>query len=121
MIYLVHVALISLAVICGSLGALLLKIGAVTLTGNVFSFAFFTQFIQNPYIVGGIVLYGIPSFIVIVLLRTMPVSLLQPALALTYVVTALLAYFVLSEPVPVTRWLGIIVIVVGVLLVAKGG
>lgn len=114
-------ALVALGVFIGSVGALLLKLGASRLSGlsdgglvsNFFNAA------MSPIILGGIVLYVIPTGIWIWLLRTMPLTVLQPALSLTYVVSALLAVFFLNEAVSMQRWIGIIVIVVGVTIVAR--
>lgn len=77
------------------------------------------QVMLNPLIMTGIFLYAIPAAIWIWLLRTMPLTVLQPALSLTYVLSALLAVFVLNEHVPFMRWVGIFVIIGGVLLVAR--
>lgn len=46
-------------------------------------------------------------------------SFVYPLVAFSYVVTVTLSKFVLHEPVPGLRWLGLAVIVVGILLVAK--
>jgi drug/metabolite transporter (DMT)-like permease len=113
--------LVALGVLMGSLGSLLMKVGAAGLAGgsdeSVLSVGIRAAF--NPFIVGGIVLYAIPAAIWIWLLRSMPLTILQPALSMTYVVWALLALLVLREPVPVMRWCGIAVIIAGVVLVAR--
>jgi len=49
----------------------------------------------------------------------MPLTILQPALSLTYVVSAILAVLVLNEPVSLLRWMGILVIIAGVMIVAR--
>ena len=77
------------------------------------------QVMLNPLIMAGIVMYAIPAAIWIWLLRTMPLTVLQPALSLTYVLSALLAVFFLNEHVPLMRWVGIFVIIGGVILVAR--
>src|SRR5438876_11407994 len=44
-------------------------------------------------------------------------SYVQPASAFSYAVVAVLGYFLLGEAVPLLRWIGIIVICVGVFIV----
>ncbi|BBQ83228.1 TPA: EamA family transporter [Kluyvera ascorbata] len=114
-------ALVAVGVIMGSLGSLFMKWGAIKmpqdLTGNVFNLIY--NILINPLLMLGIILYAIPAAIWIWLLRTMPLTLLQPALSLTYVISALLAVFLLHEHVSVLRWVGIFVIVFGVILVAQ--
>jgi len=44
-------------------------------------------------------------------------SYVQPASSFSYAVVALLGYFLLGEAVPLLRWIGIIVICVGVFIV----
>jgi drug/metabolite transporter (DMT)-like permease len=46
-------------------------------------------------------------------------SYVQPASSLAYAVVALLGYFLLGESVPLLRWVGIVVISVGVFIVGR--
>lgn len=113
--------LVALGVGIGSLGSLCMKWGAGRLPqqweGGIPGLVW--QVMLNPLIMAGIVMYAIPAAIWIWLLRTMPLTVLQPALSLTYVLSALLAVFVLNEHVPLMRWVGIFVIIFGVVLVAR--
>jgi len=111
--------LLFVGVISGALGALLLKMGAAKLpiTENILIIVYSAS--KNIFIISGLLLYIIPSAIWIWLLRVMPLTVLQPALSLTYVVSALLAMFFLHEEVNICRWIRIFVIMSGVLLVGK--
>lgn len=113
--------LVAFGVLMGSFGSLFMKWGAIKmpqdLNGNIFSLIY--NILINPLLMLGIILYAIPTAIWIWLLRTMPLTLLQPALSLTYVISALLAVFLLHEHVSVLRWVGIFVIIFGVILVAQ--
>jgi drug/metabolite transporter (DMT)-like permease len=53
------------------------------------------------------------------LLTKLDISFVQPILALTYVITPLLAIFFLREHVPALRWVGICIIILGVYIVAR--
>lgn len=103
----------------GAISALFLKIGATSIDYREGYMQALWQMTLNPYIVGGLILYTIPTLLWIVLLKSMPLSLLQPLLALTYVVTPLMAMLFLYEPVSLGRWLGIGIIVLGVCVVAR--
>jgi drug/metabolite transporter (DMT)-like permease len=54
-------------------------------------------------------------------LRLAPYSLVIPLRASSYIFTALLALYVLHEPVPLTRWLAILLILFGVIMVGVSG
>ena len=68
---------------------------------------------------GGMALYFLSAASWLFLLTKLDISFVQPILALTYVVTPILAVFFLGESVPPLRWVGIAVVVVGVYLIAR--
>ncbi len=109
--------LILVGVFFGAFGAIFLKKGSLLINSNS-SYQFIFDLWRNYYLMLGLFFYVVPSVIWIYLLRTLPVSQLQPILSLTYVITPLLAICFLGEPVSVTRWVGIFVIVAGVIIVA---
>lgn len=73
----------------------------------------------HPAILGGLVCYGVSVVVWIVALSRVDVSVAYPMLSIGYVVNALLAYWLFGEAVGAERWLGIAVILVGVVLVAR--
>jgi drug/metabolite transporter (DMT)-like permease len=77
--------------------------------------------VQHPAILGGLVCYAISVMVWIVALSRVEVSMAYPMLSIGYVVNALLAWWLFGEDVGVQRWLGIGVIVLGVVLVARSG
>jgi drug/metabolite transporter (DMT)-like permease len=76
---------------------------------------------QHPAIVGGLACYAVSVLAWIVALSRVEVSVAYPMLSIGYVVNALLAWWLFGEAVNGQRWLGIGVIVVGVVLVARSG
>ena len=46
-------------------------------------------------------------------------SLAYPLLSVSYIIGLLAAYFFLHETIPITRWIGVIIIMVGVYFVVK--
>jgi drug/metabolite transporter (DMT)-like permease len=77
--------------------------------------------IQHPAILGGLACYAISVVVWIVALSRVQVSIAYPMLSIGYVVNALMAWWLFGEDVNAQRWLGIGVIVVGVVLVARSG
>lgn len=102
-----------------AIGGIFLKVGAEHLKPVNNALDVF-QFVSNWRIILGLIMYFIPAVIWIYVLRTVEISLLQPLLAIVYVMTPLLAVIVLKEHVSMLRWSGIAVILFGVVLVAKG-
>lgn len=108
----------------GASGGILMKLGANSI-GHV-QIQSFTQLVEyllklftNPQSLIGVVLYFLSAVIWSYLLTKLDISFVQPILALTYVVTPIMAIYILHEHVPPMRWLGIFVIILGVFIVAR--
>ena len=91
--------------ICVCVGQLLWKISATQ--GLVFLLA-------------GFAFYGAGALIMIVAYRFGKLSVLQPMLSLNYVLSIVLATFVLHEAVTLYKVIGVIVITCGVIMIAGG-
>ena len=76
---------------------------------------------QHPAILFGLACYGISVVVWIVALSRVDVSLAYPMLSIGYVINAILAWWLFGEDVNPQRWLGIFVIIAGVVLVARSG
>jgi len=108
----------------GAFGGILMKIGAgqighqeIHSLPQLASYLF--QLFTNIPSLAGVLLYFFSSVVWAYLLTKLSISLVQPILALTYVVTPILAIILLHEGVPGMRWLGILVIISGVFIVAR--
>lgn len=106
-------------VLLSALGGFFLKAGAVQVQYSEGLLTAILQVLFNWKIILGVFMYFIPVMIWIFLLRDVELSFLQPLFAMVYVVTPILARFFLNENVSISRWSGIFVIVVGVLIVAR--
>lgn len=107
----------------GSFGGILMKIGAkqighVEIHSFIQLFEYLFKLFTNVSSLGGVVLYFLSAVTWSYLLTKLDISFVQPILALTYVLTPILAIFLLNEQVPVLRWIGIVVILLGVFIVA---
>jgi multidrug transporter EmrE-like cation transporter len=98
-----------------SAGEISMSAGAPMLMRTAFGLA------QHPAILGGLACYAISVVVWIVALSRVEVSIAYPMLSIGYIVNALLAWWLFGEDVNLQRWLGIGVIIVGVILVARSG
>lgn len=74
----------------------------------------------NPYVALGIVLLMMFYLSYLASLSWADLSYIMPATTFGYVLTALCAYFMLGEHIPLTRWIGILMITAGVGFVTGG-
>ena len=108
----------------GAFGGILMKIGASQIGHQeIHSFSqlisyLFQLFTNIPSLIG-VCLYFFSAVVWAYLLTKLSISYVQPILALTYVVTPILAIVLLNESVPLVRWIGILVIIIGVVIVAR--
>ncbi len=79
----------------------------------------FVQAAFNPYVLLGLVCYGLGFLVWLVVLAKAEVSYAYPLISLGYVLTAILARLLIGEAVNLTRMTGILIICAGVFLVAR--
>lgn len=93
------------------------SIGALDSTERLFSLKTVAMVLSNKYILVGLVLYVVSSVLWLIGLSMLDVSLMYPLLSLAYFVTTILAFLILNEPVRTSRWIGVMLIVIGSILV----
>jgi len=93
------------------------KIGAGKI--EISGFKTIINVILSPWIIGGGVLYVIATAIWLYLLSKLPLSLIYPLQSVAYIIALFVALLVFKEAIPITRWVGVAVILFGVYLVAK--
>ena len=71
-------------------------------------------------IIAGFVLYGIGALSMFTSYRFGKLSVLQPILALNYVIAVILAVTILNETIYLTKAIGILGVILGVVLIAGG-
>ena len=105
------------------MGQILLKQG-VSKVGAISNFRELvpklTQVILNPYVIGGISIYGFTTFVWLVILSRVKLSIAYPMLSLGYVLTIPFSWLFFKESIPKVRIIGAIIICIGVYLVAQG-
>ena len=123
---LADLAIVMLGVLLNAAAQLLLKAGAssvgpIHVNAGHDWLASGAALAQHPGILGGIACYAISVLVWIVALSRVDVSIAYPMLSIGYVINALLAWWLFGETVSAQRWVGIGVIIVGVVLVARSG
>lgn len=75
--------------------------------------------ITNPYVMGGLALYGLSFLLWLMALSRLEVSLAYPLLSIGYILTPFISYFLLQEAFSPLRIVGICIIMIGVFIVAR--
>jgi len=77
--------------------------------------------VTNVWLIGGLLLYGGFTLAMVLALRQGELSMLYPIISLSYVWVTLLSYTVLHEKPNMPKTVGIVLIVVGVAVLGRGG
>jgi len=93
--------------------------GKIGSTGELFSPSRLLSFAANKYVVIGVLSYALSALFWLGALSNLDVSLAYPLISLSYVLVAIIGAFVLKENVNVFRWLGILMILGGVVVITK--
>ncbi len=89
--------------------------------GNVVSLSPlpYLRAIANPWVAGGVVVLALWMISDLALLSRADLSYVLPVTAVSYVLIAISGHFLLAERITRTRWVGIIIITLGVMLVGR--
>ena len=99
------VSLMAFSALCVCLGQLMWKLSANGSLGML---------------MGGFVLYGVGALAMLYAYRFGKLSILQPVLSLSYVLSLLLAVLVLGETVGILKIVGTVAIIGGLVLITRG-
>ncbi|MCS6841408.1 MAG: EamA family transporter [Roseiflexus sp.] len=115
--------LILIPTITGVAGQLLLKIGMSQMGALEVSVAalpsLIMRIITSPYILIGLTIYFGGVFFWLLALNRADLSYVYPFASLSYVLITLASWLLLHEAVPPLRWIGLVIICIGVILVAQ--
>ncbi len=119
----INYLILSLLVILQVLGSICLKRG-VEQIGAVNPLALLSliqHVLSNPLVMVGVVSYAATFLLYAVAVSRMDLSFVLPIAASSYVLTTLCAWLILGENVSLTRWLGIFLVSLGVIIVGRSG
>lgn len=107
-------------VLLGTIGQLSLKFAFQTPSSRqAASPSLLQHLLFSPYFWIWFVCYVLVTLLWLFVLRTIPLSQAFPALGLTFALVPLASHHFLHEQVVLSQWLGIVIIVVGVILVVQ--
>ena len=112
-----------IAVIIGSVGQIILKIGTTSYPGSIAndffsSISSFLNILFIPQIFIGLACYAVSALLWIVVLSHLEVSKAYPILGLSYIFVLLLSFFFLGESLTLSKTLGSFFILFGVVLIS---
>jgi len=115
--------LLSISIAVG--GQLLLKVGinhiGVVNLGNTSALKqLFFGVVRSPMVIGGLFMYVISAAIWLIVLSAVDLSFAYPFIGFTYVMVLILSKFILKEDVNPIRWIGTIIITIGVVVISRG-
>ncbi|MEP7276474.1 MAG: EamA family transporter [Betaproteobacteria bacterium] len=98
-----------------AVGQLLFRVAAQQWHVEGWSLATARSFL-SPTMLAALAIYGAATVLWVLVLRTTPLTLAYSLFALAFVVTPLMAHFVLGEPMGARTLIGAVIIVVGVVI-----
>lgn len=115
--------LVSISIIGMTAASLFAKKGILSIGPSPQNFSelapFFLKAFTNTYVISAVCLTILTALVWLLAMSRAQLSFIYPFMALTYVLVALFSLLLFKEDVTPLRWLGIIVICVGVFLVSR--
>lgn len=96
---------------CTVLANLLMKLGATTPSPERIFFG-----VADWKVVAGVAAFGLAAVIYAALLETIPLNIMQSLMAGQFIAVIIASSYVLSEPIPNARWIGMGFIAIGILI-----
>ena len=108
------VSLVLIGTVIGSFGPIYFKKAAHKKIVNIWSL------IKNYDLIIGVSLYSVSAIIFIPALKGGDLSILYPLVSVSYIWVALLSKWLLGEKMNITKWAGIVLIIVGITFLGFG-
>jgi len=108
------ILLTALSAFIGNIGQVEFKRGSEELRFDI------QAFLTNYHLLTGLFFYALSTLIYIYALSKGRLSIIYPIIATSYIWTTIFAWTFLNEPVNLTNWTGIALILLGVTLVSRG-
>ena len=95
-------------------GQFLWKIGMTNRSVSFDSIGAITRVLISPFILSGLVLYGLATILWLFILTKVPLSVAYPIQSIAYILAVFGAYFFFQEEITLWKVIGIILIMAGV-------
>lgn len=106
------------SVICDVAGQLAFKIGADRLP-DIKGWPLIRAMVSDPWTLGGVAIYIVEIFVWLRILAEAPLSVAFPIGSLNFLGVTLASHLLLKERVGFRQWLGTVLIMLGVVIVAR--
>lgn len=100
-----------------SAGQLFFKESALFINKNS-ELSFIQGYINNPYFYAAVSFFAISTFVWVKILTQMKISVAYPLLSLSYILTAIGAYYIFQEKITSLNLVGVFLIMSGVALIS---
>ena len=108
------------AVALGVAGQMVMKTGMTQVGAlNALNLNSLGRMFSNIYVILGIGCYALSSIVYLMALSKLPLSFAYPMVGLGYVIGVLLSALFLREPVSLARWMGVLLICGGAVLIGR--
>ncbi len=111
-------ALLLVAIFIGVVGQLLFKYGMSRRHG--FRLRDVAQLVHDFPVVGGFCCYAVSTLLYFKVLADIDLSVAYPTVSLGYILVIIMSKLLFNESVSMTRWLGVVIVCTGVVLVGLG-
>ena len=108
------ILLVAFCALLGAIGQVFFKLASKTLAFN------FISLITNWKLLLGLLFYAIATLLFVFALKQGNLSILYPIIATSYIWVSLLSMGLLGEAMNLFKWIGVVVIFLGVSMVAAG-
>jgi drug/metabolite transporter (DMT)-like permease len=116
--YFLLILINTLILVCGQF---LWKFGMQGTTGGFQSLTGIIRLFLSPYVLSGLVMYGMATVLWLFILSKVPLSLAYPVQSLAYIIAVIGAYYVFHEPLSAAKIAGCVLILAGVTLIGWKG
>jgi drug/metabolite transporter (DMT)-like permease len=100
-------------------GQVCLKFAMQKMESFSFTWRYFGALLTNWYLLATGICMGIATVLWFYILKHFELSKAYPMISISYVFGMLAAIYIFHETVPITRWIGVFCIIVGVCLITK--
>ncbi|MCL5986643.1 MAG: EamA family transporter [Actinobacteria bacterium] len=118
------ILLIILSILIAIGGQVLLKIGMNQISSaEILSLNgardFFLAILRSPLVMTGLFLYGLSAIVWLIILSRVDLSFAYPMIGISYIFMIFISRFLLKEHVSPLRWIGAVVISIGVVIITR--
>jgi len=113
--------IILIPILLSAVAQIIMKLGLGGITVKNDLKAFFVNSLTSPGVMIGLALYGLGAMLWLIVLSREDVSFAFPLVSLAYVIAIVLSWAILKETITPPRIIGSLIIMVGIVIIAKFG